>query len=483
MKVTQEKLPSSQIGLEIEIPAELSQDSYEKMIREFSRSANIPGFRKGKVPRNVLLQRLGTTRIKAAAVESLIQSSLEKAIEQEKIEAIGNYQLRSSFDDLISKFEPGKSFTFSASVDVRPEVQVNDYKGLEVKAEEVLYNPEEVEKFLEEKRQEQSTLIPVEGRPAQFGDTAVVDYSGQLVEPGEGQSAQIPGGQAENYQIEITPGRFVQGFVEGIVGMNVGETKEILVDFPADYANKELAGKTAKFTVTLKELKEKELPALDDDFAQAVSEFETLAELRASLEKEFKAKAEAQTKANKHSALKTALLEKVQVELPETMVSQEVDNILMQAAMQLERYGVDVKQLYTKENLPQLRERSRPEAIKKLKLVLGLKKVIELESLEVEPEAVENRIAELKPQLSSDIDLEKLRELVQAELIQEKALDFLAENGKIELVPAGTLNPVTDDSNLKWLESATAESEPESKTDENTESVSSANSENSSPTL
>ncbi len=153
MKVTQEKLPSSQIGLEIEIPAELSQDSYEKMIREFSRSANIPGFRKGKVPRNVLLQRLGTTRIKAAAVESLIQSSLEKAIEQEKIEAIGNYQLRSSFDDLISKFEPGKSFTFSASVDVRPEVQVNDYKGLEVKAEEVLYNPEEVEKFLEEKRQ------------------------------------------------------------------------------------------------------------------------------------------------------------------------------------------------------------------------------------------------------------------------------------------------------------------------------------------
>ncbi len=323
----------------------------------------------------------------------------------------------------------------------------------------------------------------MEGRPAQFGDTAVVDYSGQLVEPGEGQSAQIPGGQAENYQIEITPGRFVQGFVEGIVGMNVGETKEILVDFPDDYANKELAGKTAKFTVTLKELKEKELPALDDDFAQAVSEFETLAELRASLEKEFKAKAEAQTKANKHSALKTALLEKVQVELPETMVSQEVDNILMQAAMQLERYGVDVKQLYTKENLPQLRERSRPEAIKKLKLFLGLKKVIELESLEVEPEAVENRIAELKPQLSSDIDLEKLRELVQAELIQEKALDFLAENGKIELVPAGTLNPVTDDSNLKWLESATAESEPESKTDENTESVSSANSENSSPTL
>ena len=170
MKVTQEKLPASQIGLEIEIPSELSTASYEKVIREFSRTVKIPGFRKGKVPRAVLLQKLGATQVKASAVEKLIQDCLEKAIKQEEIEAIGNYQLRSNFDELITQFQPGVPLTFSASVDVPPEVQLNDYKSLEVKAEEVTYDPEQVDKFLEQQRQEQGTLIPVEGRAVQLGD-------------------------------------------------------------------------------------------------------------------------------------------------------------------------------------------------------------------------------------------------------------------------------------------------------------------------
>jgi trigger factor len=398
---------------------------------------------------------LGTTRVKAAAVEQMIQDCLEKAIEQEKIDAMGNYQLRSNFDELITQFEPGQALTFSASVDIPPEVTLGDYKGLQVKVEEVNYNPEDVEKFLEEQRQEQGTLIPVEGRPVQLGDEAVLDYAGQLVNPPEGGSADIPGGSAENYQMEIAPGRFIEGFVEGIVGMNLGETKEISVDFPEDYANAELAGQAAKFTITVKDLKEKELPELDDDFAQAVSEYETLAELRESVESDFKAKAEAQMKGNKHEALKKALLEKVEVELPETMINQEVDNLLMQAAMQLQRYGVDVKQLYTKENLPQLREKSRPEAIDKIKLFLGIKEAIERESLTVDPTEVEERIAEVKTQLSEDVDLDRLQEVVTDELLQEKALDFLAEHAQIELVPPGTL-----DSEATPSENEDPESEP-----------------------
>lgn len=473
MKVTQSKLPASQIGLEIEIPPELSKQSYEKVIREFSRSANIPGFRKGKVPRTVLLQRLGTSRIKAAAVEELIQDCLERAIEQEQIEALGNYQLRSDFDRLITQFEPGVAFTFSASVDVPPEVTVGDYKGLEVKVEEVIYDPEQVDKFLSEQRQEQGTLIPVEGRAAQFGDVAVIDYAGQLVNPPSGESAEIPGGKAENYQIEIAPGRFIAGFVEGIVGMNPEETKEISVDFPADYANTELAGQSAKFTITVKELKEKELPEVDDDLAQAVSEYETLAELRESLESDFKAKAEAEMKANKHAALKSALVEKVAVELPETMISQEVENVLMQAAMQLQRYGVDVKQLYTKENLPQLKEQSRPEAIEKIKLSLGIKEVIDRESLAIEPTAVEDRITEVKEQLSEDVDLERLEEVVKAELLQEKALDFLAEHAQISLVPPGSLaeSAAESESEVAPETELTTEATTESAEEENPEAT------------
>jgi trigger factor len=471
MKVTQEKLPASQIGLEIEIPPELSKASYEKVIREFSRTANIPGFRKGKVPRTVLLQRLGTSRVKAAAIEQMIQDCLEKAIEQENIEALGNYQLRSSFDELITQFEPGQPLTFSASVDVPPEITVADYKGLEVKVEEATYDPEQVDKFLEEQRQEQGTLIPVEGRAVQFGDVAVVDYAGQLVNPPEGESAEIPGGQAEDYQIEIAPGRFIEGFVEGIVGMNPGETKEISVEFPGEYANTELAGQAAKFTITVKELKEKELPELDDDFAQAVSEYDTLAQLRESLEKDFKAKADDQMKANKHEALRKALVEKVEGHLPETMISQEVENVLMQAAMQLQRYGVDVKQLYTKENLPQLKEQSRPEAIEKIKLSLGIQEVIDRESLEVDPTAVENRITEVKEQLSEDVDLERLEEVVKAELLQEKALDFLAEHAKIELVPPGTLAEEAAESDSEEATSDETDTPNESEVSENSDTT------------
>ncbi len=185
MKVTQEKLPASRIGLEIEIPPEKSQQKYEQVIQNFSRAANIPGFRKGKVPRQILLQQLGVTRIKAAAIEELIQDGITQAIKQEDINAIGQPQLRSSFEDLISSFEPGKPFTFSATVDVVPEVNLTQYSGLQVQAEEVKYDLESVEKVLEENRSERATLIPVEERPAQMGHVAIVDYKRNLASQAE----------------------------------------------------------------------------------------------------------------------------------------------------------------------------------------------------------------------------------------------------------------------------------------------------------
>ncbi|WP_199248636.1 trigger factor [[Phormidium] sp. ETS-05] len=438
MKVTQEKLPDSQIGLEIEISPEISQKAYDTVLKEFSRSASIPGFRKGKVPRTVLLQRLGASRIKAAAVEEMIQGCIEEAIKQEDIKALGNYKLRSSFEELVLEFEPGKPLTFSASVDVPPEVTVTGYQGLSIRAEEVKYDPADVDKFLEERRKEQATLIPVESRPAALGDVAVVDYSGKVIGP-DGEPELIQGGQAEDFQIEILEGQFVKGFLEGIVGMNVGETKEVPVQFPDEYANEDLAGKSAVFTITLKELKEKELPQLDDDFAQAVSEFQTLAELRQSVESQYQDKADRETKANKQEALLNELVKLVQVELPETMISREVDNLLQQAAMRLSNYGIDVKKLYTRENIGQMRQQYREEAIKKLKTSLGLKQVVKLEGLEVEAAEVEAKVAELKPQLPQDIDPDRLRELITDQLLEEKAINWLEEKANIELLPLGTL--------------------------------------------
>jgi trigger factor len=443
MKVTQEKLPASQIGLEIEIPPEMSKSTYERVLQNLSRTANIPGFRKGKVPRHVLLQRLGAVRVKAAAVEELIQNGVEQALKQESIEPLGNYQLRSSFEDLVSKFQPGEPLTISASVDVQPSVSLGEYKDLKVQAEEVLPEPDRVDKLLETRRSELANLIPAEGRPAQLGDVAVVDYSARYASPAEGEAEQeIPGAKADNFQIELLQEKFIPGFVDGIVGMNPGETREISVQFPEDYPNQELAGRQAIFTIALHDLKEKELPELNDEFAKEVSEFQTLAELREELESRFKKEAEEKTKANKQEALLNELLNRVEMEIPETLLNRETDVQLRQKALEMESYGINVKQYYTEENLPLIREQLRPEAIKRIKESFGLQEIAKRESIAVEPAALEARVKEVMQQLSGQsLDVARVRQFVEADLLREKTLDWLEEHSTLELVPEGSPDP------------------------------------------
>lgn len=445
MKVTQEPLPQSKIGLEIEIPAETTKKVYEKVVQNLSRSANIPGFRKGKVPRHVLLQRLGSQRIKEAALEDLIQDGLRQAIEQESIDALGNYKITSTYEELISRFQPGEPLTFSASVDVPPQINLGDYAGLSVKAEETQPEPDAVDKFLEERRVEQATLIPVESRPAQMGDVAVIDYNGRFVDEG-GESTEISGAKATDFQIELGEGNFLEDIVTGIVGMSPGETKEVAVNFPQDYPREDLAGKSAVFTVTLNELKEKELPELDDDFAQEISEKETLAELRESLEDQFHKKAERETSASKEQALLQALLEKVEIDLPETMIEQEVQTIVTQTAIQMESYGMDIRKLFTAETVAQLKERSRPDAEVRLKQSLSLSEIAKRESLSASSEEIEAKAKEVMEQLSGqDVDKNRLREVVESDLIKEKAVKWLEEHATIELVPKGSLTQDTEE--------------------------------------
>lgn len=445
MKVTQEKLPASQIGLEIEVPPETSKKVYERVIQEFTRSANIPGFRKGKVPRQVLIQRIGSLRIKAAAVEELVENSLKEAVKQENINALGNFQLRSSFEDLISQFEPNQSLTFSASVDVPPEVALTEYTGLQVQAEEIKPDPERIEKVLQNYQEQTATLVPVEGRPAQMKDVTVVDFKGVIPadEPDQ-EPVEIPGGEAEDFQLELEEGRFIPGFIDGIVGMSPGETKEIQAQFPETYPQEDVAGKMATFTVTLKELKEKELPELDDDFAQEVSEFETLAELRESLESRFLKEAEDKTRSNQEEALLQELLNHVEADIPETLIDREVTFMLNQTAMQLQNQGIDVKQLFTQDLIARLKEQSRPEAITRIKRTLALGEIAKRESIEVDPEEVSAKSQELLSELAAqgsdrNIDPERLQSVVTEDLLKEKIMDWLIEHSTIELVPEGTL--------------------------------------------
>ncbi|MEH1949576.1 MAG: trigger factor [Nostoc sp.] len=455
MKVTQEKLPASQIGLEIEITPEITKQTYEQVIKNLASTANIPGFRKGKVPRPILLQRLGTTRIKAAALEELIQDGIEQAVKQEAIPAIGQPQLRSSFEDLINNYEPGKPLTISAAVDVEPEVNLVQYTDLQAKAEEVKYDPERVENTLDKERQELATLIPVEGRAAQIGDIAVVDFKGSFARvEGEDETAElepIPGAEATDFQVELQEDKFIPGFISGIVGMNPEETKEIAAQFPDPYANEELAGKAATFTVTLKEIKEKELPEINDDLAQEISDFETLEELRASLVERYQKEADDKTKTNKQEALLTELLKHVEVDLPATLIEQEVDAMLTQTAMRLSQQGLDVRKLFTQDIIPQLRERSRTEAIERIKRSLSLREIGKRESIEVTPEEIAARVTELLEQYpeEQDVDEDKLRSIVENELLTEKIIDWLLEHSSVELVPEGSLSPAEETENTE----------------------------------
>ena len=442
MKVTQEKLPDSQIGLEIEISGDTSRNTYEKIIRQLARSSNIPGFRKGKVPRPILLQRMGTQRIKAAALEEIIQTSLADALKQEDINTLGNYTLRTSFDELVQKYEPGETFVFSAAVDVPPTAQLKDYQNLSVQAEESQYNPQELEDYLEQLRNQKADLVPVEDRPAQAGDLAMVDFAGKLTE-GEAAGTDIEGGSATDFQVELVEGKLIPGMIEGIIGMKPEETKEINVTFPEDYPKEELAGEPASFSITLKELKSKELPELDDDFAQDASneEYETFAEYKEGLEKQFQEKAQNATNNNIDNALIEALLEQSEVDLPDTMVQDEVTQVLTQTLMQMQQMGLDVKQLVNSDTIPKMRENARPEAVTNLKKSLILSQIARQENLLPEESAITDKMAEITKELEGqDVDKDKLRKLVEDDLTSKNTLSWLREKAQVELLPPGSLS-------------------------------------------
>ncbi|MGB3614800.1 MAG: trigger factor [Elainellaceae cyanobacterium] len=460
MKVIQEKLPASQVRLDIEISPEMSTQAYEKTLKEFTRNVNIPGFRKGKVPRQILIQRIGSARIKAAVLEDLIEDGLKQAIKQESIEAIGQFELRSSFEDLVSTFQPGAALTFSAAVDVPPETTVKQYKDLTVQAEEIVYDPTKVDDVLKDYQQKTATLVPVDDRPAQQGDVVLVDFEGKLAEPDEnGETIPIPGGSATDFQIDLEEGRFIEGFIEGVIGMTPGESKAVEASFPESYPQEDVAGKAAIFDITLKEVKERELPELDDDFAQDVSEFETLAELKDSLETRFKEEAGDKTKANTNEALSKAMVEQVEVDLPETMVKREVDYMVTQTAMRLEQQGLDVKKFLTQELLEGMRSQSRPEAIIRLKQTLALGEIAKQESISVEPDELETKVDEFIARYEDKtVDRDRVRQVLEDDTLEEKVLDWLAEQNTIELVPEGSLSESEDETDT--LESDAADAEP-----------------------
>jgi trigger factor len=434
MKVTQEKLDRSRVGLQVEVPADQVKKYYEKTITDLMSKANIPGFRKGKVPRPIVLQRFGLEQIKGMAIELMLEKTLPQAVQVAEVKAIGNLQVLSEFADMLAQFKSDNAFSYSASVDVLPEAQVGKYQGLTVTAEEEKVEADAVDNFLAERQKEKATLVPVTGRAVQLDDVAVVDYSGVLAD-----GTAISGAQATDAEFEVSPDRFIADLVDGIVGMQIGDTKEVPVTFPEQYGREDLAGQAANFTVTLKDLKAPELPALDDDFAKEISEQETMEALKKDLAEKFEQRAADTTKANTEVAIANALVDITTVDLPETLIEQETTQILQMMANQFSQYGMDVNKLFTRDTIPKMKENCRPDAIKNLTKNLAMLEIGKLEKLEPTKADIEARMLTIRQQLNEQVDEERLRDYVTEDLTKEKVMEVLRSTAQVTLVPAGSL--------------------------------------------
>lgn len=463
LKITQKKLPASQLGLDIEIPGERSQRAYESVVKKLMKTAQIPGFRRGKIPRQVIMQRFGVGYLKAATLEDLLQNVLQEAIKQEDLNVIGNLDLQSSFEDLVDQFNPGDALTFSASADVPPDVTLKTHSGFEVEVEQSVYDPGRVDETLQQQQSAHATLVPVDDRAAQAGDVVMVDFVSTF--PDDPEDEEDSGSDMTDFQVELTESKFLPGFVQGVIGMQIDEEKTFDVDFPEDYFEQTLAGRTANFKVTLKDIKEKELPELTDDFAQEISEFETIQELKDFLEKQYQDEANAETEGRTKESLLDALVEEIEVELPKTLVDQEVNFLLNEMAARFQSQGIDINKIFTKESIPGFQERMRPDAETRVKRTLALAEVAKAETLEVTPEALEEKFTETLKQVDeSKIDRDRLKQVIEEELLEEKVIDWIKDNSTVTFVEPKDESETETEEAKPAAKKKTAKKEPAKKT-------------------
>jgi trigger factor len=440
MKVNLEKIENNTAVLKLEVDEEQFEKALEQAYRKNVRRFAIPGFRRGKAPRRLIELHYGPEVFYEDAAEIVLPEAYKRAVEEHHLEPVDQPR----FD--IEQIEKGKPLIAKAEVVVKPEVKLKEYRGLEV--EKVVYNvtEEDVERELKAIQEKNARLVAVEDRPARKGDIAVIGFEGFI------DGKPFEGGKAENYQLELGSGVFIDGFEDQIVGMSSGEKKEIKVVFPQDYKVTELAGKEAVFAVTLKEIKKKELSPIDDEFAKDVSEFETLQELK----DDIKNKLEQRAKSIEEGSLKSSIIDKLmqiaEVEIPHVMVDREVERLIMDFAVNLKMRGIDLKTYLEAARITpeEFRARFHERAHTNVKSSLILEAIAKKENITVSDEEVDSEIQkyadlvnkpaeEYKKNLKPE-DIAGIKDTI----LTRKIFDFLIANAKITEKKAENLqeNPV-----------------------------------------
>lgn len=425
MLVAKNSVETNKFELEIKVDAAGFEEALQKAYLQNKNKIQVPGFRKGKAPRKLIEKMYGVEVFYEDAINNSYPAALEEAVKEAELELVDRPEVE------ITAVNKEDGYTFKAVCIVKPEVEVSDYKGIKVTKTVNPVGDAEVSAELGRMQERNARTITVEGRSAEMGDTVVFDFDGSL------DGVPFDGGKAEDFSLELGSGQFIPGFEDQIVGHEVGDEFEISVKFPEDYQAEELKGKDATFKIKLHQIKRKELPTLDDEFAKDVSEFDTLDEYKNSLREKLQSDREKQEEMNVENQIFDALIEKVQGEIPEEMYEQEVEESINNFAYRLQSQGLNLETYlkYTGMDVNAIKEQFRPQSEKQLKLRLALEKIAELENLEVSDEAVEEEYEKLAKQYNMEVA--QIKNLVaetqiRADLKNQKAIDFVKENASVK---------------------------------------------------
>ena len=427
MSVKVEKTENkNEVKLSFEIEAEKFDEAMKKVYTKTAKYFTIPGFRKGKAPMAIVERHYGSSIFYEDTFNELVPDIYDQAIKDNKIEAVSQPQLD------ITQMEKGKDLKFTAIVQIKPEVKLGKYKGIELKKIEYTVSDKDVEHELGHMAEHNSRLVTVDNRPVKKGDITTIDFEGSIDE------VPFDGGKAENHELEIGSNQFIPGLEDQIIGMQDGEEKDINVTFPEDYFSKDLAGKEATFKVKLHGIKVKELPKIDDEFAKDVSEFDTLADLKADIKSKLEKENEEKAKYESEEAAIEAVCKEVEIDIPSGMIETEIDNMIKDMENRLSYQGLTLDQYLklTNKTMDGLRKEFNEQAEKAVKSRLVLEAIIKEEDIKPEEKEVEDKLKEMAKNYNQKEDEllknENVKNYVTENMKYEKAIAFILDNAKMK---------------------------------------------------
>ena len=417
---------ANEVKIEVTVEASKFDEAIKRVYFQSAKYFNIPGFRKGKAPLQIVEKYYGKEIFYEDAFNEIAPAALEEAVKENNLEVVSRPEID------IKQIEKGKDVIFTAVMQTKPEAELGKYKGIEIKKIEYNVTDKDIDEELKHMQEHNSRLVTVENRAVKKGDIAVIDFEGFV------DDKAFDGGKGENYELEIGSNTFIPGFEDQVIGMKTDEGRDVKVKFPEEYFSKDLAGKDAVFKVTLHEIKKKELPKLDDEFAKDVSEFDTLEELKNDI-KEKKEKENAdKTKYETEDAVIKAVCENLKVEIPSGMIETETENMLKDIEQRLSYQGLKLDQ-YLKmmgKTEEEMKKEYEPQAIDAIKSRFVLEKVIELEKIEATDKEVEEKIEEMAKYYGKTADdfknNENIKTYLKQGILNEKAVDFLVKNAKMK---------------------------------------------------